>query len=76
MLVLTRKAKEVVIIGGPDPRQAMLIITVLGIENGKVRLGFEGDAAIPIHRLEVWRRIQGEGRTEISTPDPALPSPG
>ena len=26
---------------------------------GSVRLGFEADAAIPVHRSEVWERIQG-----------------
>jgi sRNA-binding carbon storage regulator CsrA len=29
---------------------------VLGIEKGKVRLGFEAGEHIPVHRLEVWER--------------------
>jgi len=35
----------------------MLEITVLEIEGGRVRLGFEADTRMPIHRREVWDRI-------------------
>jgi sRNA-binding carbon storage regulator CsrA len=35
----------------------MLQITVLDIEGGRVRLGFEADQRMPIHRREVWERI-------------------
>jgi carbon storage regulator CsrA len=35
-----------------------LKVTVLEIRDGKVRLGFEGDKEIPVHRLEVWERIR------------------
>lgn len=38
----------------------MIKVTVLGIKNGNVRLGFEADADVPVHRLEVWERICGE----------------
>ena len=57
MLVLTRKNRESVVIGGNDEMQIMLEITVLEIEGGRVRLGFEADARMPIHRREVWDRI-------------------
>jgi sRNA-binding carbon storage regulator CsrA len=40
----------------------MLKITVLGIQGSNVRLGFEVDDDIPVHRLEVWERINGNGR--------------
>jgi sRNA-binding carbon storage regulator CsrA len=30
---------------------------VLGICGGHVRLGFEIDASVPVHRWEVWQRI-------------------
>jgi len=36
----------------------MLKVTVLEIKGGKVRLGFEADADLPVHRAEVWERIQ------------------
>ena len=57
MLVLTRKNRESVVIGQPGEMQIVLEITVLEIEGGRVRLGFEADNKLPIHRREVWDRI-------------------
>lgn len=57
MLVLTRKNRESVVIGQPDGLQVVLEITILEIEGGRVRLGFEADTRMPIHRREVWDRI-------------------
>jgi carbon storage regulator CsrA len=62
MLVLTRKNRESVVIGRPEGIERMLTVTVLEIDSGKVRLGFEGDSGIPVHRLEVWERIRTGGR--------------
>lgn len=62
MLVLTRKNRESVVIGRPDEMQVVLEITILEIEGGRVRLGFEADTRMPIHRREVWDRIcNGDG---------------
>jgi carbon storage regulator len=58
MLVLTRKCQEVVVVGGANGFERLLKITVLGIERGKVRLGFEAEEDVPVHRLEVWERIR------------------
>jgi carbon storage regulator CsrA len=58
-LFLTRKSQETIVVGGSDGFQAILKVTVLDIKGGKVRLGFEGAADVPIHRLEVWERIRG-----------------
>jgi len=60
MLVLTRKNRESVVIGGPDDQEVVMVITILSVEGGRVRLGFEADSTMPIHRREVWDRIQGE----------------
>ena len=57
MLVLTRKNRESVVIGRPGEMEIALEITVLEIEGGRVRLGFEADCKMPIHRREVWDRI-------------------
>ena len=57
MLVLTRKNRESVVIGEPDGMHVVLEITILEIEGGRVRLGFEADNRMPIHRREVWDRI-------------------
>ena len=58
MLVLSRKCQEAVVVGGADGVEALLKVTVLGIEKGKVRLGFEARHDVPVHRLEVWERIR------------------
>jgi carbon storage regulator len=64
MLVLTRKNRESVVIGQPGEMRIALEITILEIEGGRVRIGFEADNKLPIHRREVWDRIcngQGNG---------------
>lgn len=57
MLVLSRKSQEAVVVGGSDPFERLLKVTVLEIRGGKVKLGFEAEANIPVHRWEVWARI-------------------
>lgn len=52
MLVLTRKNSESVVIGSADGLTTVLKVTVLEIRGGRVKLGFEADTTIPIHRSE------------------------
>jgi carbon storage regulator CsrA len=59
MLVLTRKSQEAVVVGGSAGFERMLKVTVLEINGSKVRLGFEIDREVPVHRWEVWTRIRG-----------------
>ena len=61
MLVLSRKQQQSVVIGGADGFHRLLKVTVLGINGSNVKLGFEVDADVPIHRAEVWERINGNG---------------
>jgi len=70
MLVLTRKSQEAVVVGGSAGFERMLKVTVLEIDRGKVRLGFEVDADVPVHRLEVWERIRAGTSTEARQSDP------
>jgi len=58
MLVLTRKKRESVVIGRREDLEVTVVVTVLEITAGRVRLGFQSDADTPIHRHEVWERIQ------------------
>jgi carbon storage regulator len=58
MLVLSRKHRESVVIGGSDSFHRVLKVTVLGIRGTNVKLGFDVDADVPVHRAEVWERIQ------------------
>ena len=74
MLVLSRKSQEAVVIGGPDGLNRLLKVTVLGINGSNVKLGFEADADVPVHRSEVWERINGNGRAKSLTREPALPA--
>lgn len=73
MLVLTRKIHESVVVGGSDLFQRILKVKVLEIKGEKVKLGFEVDRDIPVHRLEVYERIVAGGRRETSAADPAAP---
>jgi carbon storage regulator CsrA len=60
MLVLSRKSQESVMVGGSVGFERMLKVTVIQIGNERVRLGFEVDADVPVHRLEVWERIRAK----------------
>ena len=71
MLVLSRKSSESVVIGGSGGFHRLLKVTVLGINGTNVKLGFEVDADVPVHRLEVWERLNGSGAAE----GPAAPLP-
>jgi carbon storage regulator len=67
MLVLTRKNRESVVIGRPEDLEIALEITILEIEGGRVRLGFQADTKMPIHRREVWDRIcNGNGNGQAT----------
>ncbi|MEN1679942.1 MAG: carbon storage regulator [Planctomycetota bacterium] len=57
MLVLSRKENEVVEIAGGWVR-----IVVCDIRGDKVRLGFEADKSVEIHRGEVAIKIREEGK--------------
>jgi carbon storage regulator len=69
MLVLSRKSQESVVIGGADGAHRLMKVTVLDIQGRNVRLGFEVDADVPVHRSEVWDRICAERQTKRSLED-------
>ncbi|MGH8593781.1 MAG: carbon storage regulator CsrA [Gammaproteobacteria bacterium] len=54
MLILTRRVGESVMIGDD------VNITVLGIKGNQVRLGVNAPKEIPVHREEIYQRIQQE----------------
>jgi len=60
MLVLSRRLGETIIIGDA------IKITVLGISGNQVRMGIDAPKDIPVHREEVYLRIQAETR-KLST---------
>jgi len=73
MLVLSRKNRESVVIGGSNCFHRLLKVTVVDIRGSKVRLGFEVDADVPVHRSEVWERIRAGGLADNPTERPAAP---
>ncbi len=73
MLVLTRKVQEAVVVGGTVGFERVVKVTVLEIIGGKVRLGFEADADVPVNREEVLERILVNGPRPPPGPEPAAP---
>ena len=71
MLVLSRKSQESVLVGGSDTFHRLLKVTVLGIKGAHVKLGFEVDADVPIHRSELWERINKNGQAASPAGGPA-----
>jgi carbon storage regulator CsrA len=65
MLVLSRKNRESVVVGGDDGLHRLLKVTVLDIQSTRVKLGFEVDDDVPVHRSEVWERIQAEAAQTV-----------
>jgi carbon storage regulator len=56
MLVLTRKAKQSIMIGDE------IEVTVLSNDGTKVRLGIQAPSSVPVHRTEIYLEIQDRGR--------------
>lgn len=61
MLVLTRKLNEVILI------DEHIEITVLGIENGQVKLGINAPKQVKVFRKEVYDRIKDENKQSAET---------
>ena len=76
MLVLSRKNRESVVVGGSIGFEGLLKVTVLEISGGKVKLGFEAAADVPIHRFEVWERIGAGGPPAQAVTCPPVPTEG
>ena len=57
MLVLSRKFQETIVILDPVTQETMVSITVVGLENGRVKLGFDTPGVkLPIFREEVLEK--------------------
>ncbi len=54
MLILARKICEKIVISDE------IIVTILAVKGNQVRLGIDAPIEIPVHRYEVFQRIQAE----------------
>ena len=54
MLVLSRKPNESIVINDD------IVVTVLGVQGNRVRLGIEAPGEIPVHRQEVYEKMQNQ----------------
>lgn len=54
MLILTRRVGETIVIGDN------VVITVLGIKGNQARIGINAPKELPVHREEIYQRIQHE----------------
>jgi carbon storage regulator len=52
MLILSRKLNEIVMVGDD------IEVKVLSIKGSYVELGFKAPKVIPVHREEIYKRIQ------------------
>jgi len=67
MLVLSRKRKESVVVVRQGTCDALCTVTVLEIRGKTVRLGFEADSEVPVHRREVSSQIQADRRPQCQS---------
>ena len=54
MLILTRRINEMLNIGDD------IEVIVLGINGNQVRIGIDAPRDVPVHREEIYRKIQAE----------------
>jgi len=59
MLVLSRKLGERIVIG------ENIVVTVVGMSGDRIRLGISAPAGVPIHREEIFRRLQEQESSTV-----------
>lgn len=70
MLVLTRKAKQSIMIGDD------IKVMVLSNDGSKVRLGIQAPSNVSVHRTEIYLEIQAQGGGSAGSEQRDLPRAG
>ena len=58
MLILTRRIQESIMIGDE------VTVTILGVKGNQVRVGINAPRSVPVHREEVYERLDKDGQRE------------
>ncbi len=75
MLVLSRKKQESVVVGGANGSASKVTVTIVSIHGSQVQLGFDVDVQVPVHRFEVWERINRDDQLTRQLESPLVPLP-
>ena len=59
------KSDQSIVVGGFNAFERTIKITILGVKNGRVEIGIEADADVPVNRFEVWEQIRDEAKKSI-----------
>lgn len=63
MLILERYPSESIMIGDK------VVVTVLGVQGDQVRVGVHAPVEVPVHREEIYDRIQRQRALEGESPE-------